>query len=406
MSTRDSLGVRTIRASWTTSVSSAIPTSITLAASFALAAAVASCGAVPESRPGPASLGPDEMPRVVIRAAPLIEFPGANNPDRDRLGETDSNSPAHWSADTLYVLNSAGHPWRSSGPDVAHLDGPYGKVTFDNEVSGGRWFECTWRDDGGTLYGWYHNEPAGVCPGAESGRHLTAPRIGAARSLDDGATWEDLGIVLDAPADSLRCDTENFYFAGGNGDFSAIPDAGREYIYFFISTYGKIEEQGVAAARMRYADRVAPAGKVWKWHRGEWKEPGLGGRLTPIFPAAIDWHRKDADAFWGPSVHYNTHLGLWVILLNRAVDSDWKQEGIYVTFNRDVADPSGWTPPRKILDRAELLENLRTKSAWYPQVIGTDAAARETDKRAGKTARLFVHGESLWEIAFLRPGES
>jgi hypothetical protein len=342
---------------------------------------------------------------VVIQPAPPLEFRGANNPDRDRFGETDSNSPAHWGGDTLYVFNSAGHPWRSSGADIGRLDGPYGKVVFDREANGGRWFECTWRDDGGTLYGWYHNEPLGVCPEVEPKRHLTAPKIGAARSLDEGATWEDLGIVLDAPPDSLRCDTENFYFAGGNGDFSAIADAGREHIYFFISTYGKLEEQGVAVARMRYADRDSPAGKVWKWHRGEWQEPGLGGRLTPIFPAAIDWHRKDVDAYWGPSVHWNTHLGMWVILLNRAVDSNWKQEGIYVTFNRDLADPSGWTPPRKILDRTELVEKLREKTAWYPQVMGAGGEARGTDKLAGKTARLFVRGESLWEISFLRTGE-
>jgi hypothetical protein len=140
-------------------------------------------------------------------------------------------------------------------------------------------------------------------------------------------------------------------------------------------------------------------GKVWKWHQGQWTEPGLGGRVTPIFPARIDWHRADADAFWGPSIHWNHHLRRYVILLNRAKDKDWTQEGVYVTFNRDLANPAGWSQPEKILDG-------QRRDHWYPQVIGLDSAKRETDKLAGKTARLFVRGQSRWEIVLLKPGES
>lgn len=54
--------------------------------------------------------------------------------------------------------------------------------------------------------------------------------------------------------------------------------------------------------------------------------------MTPIFPARIDWHRADADAFWSPSIHWNSHLRQYVVLLNRARDKDWTQEGVYVTF--------------------------------------------------------------------------
>jgi hypothetical protein len=54
----------------------------------------------------------------------------------------------------------------------------------------------------------------------------------------------------------------------------------------------------------------------------------------------------------------------------------------------------------KILDAAQL-----KKSKWYPQVVGIDAARQETDKRAGRVARLFVAGISDWEILFVRPDE-
>lgn len=333
---------------------------------------------------------------VVLRDAPLVRFPGARRTDPNQPGETDCNSPAHWDEGVLYLFNSAGHPWRSSGPDLFHLTDSYRRIEYNNKVNGGRWIECTWQDDDGTLYGWYHNEPGGLVPGT----HLTAPRIGALRSQDNGATWKDLGIILETRSGTLQPKTQNYYFAGGNGDFSCIADARRKYFYFFISTYaGETWEQGVAVARMRYADRNQPAGKVRKWHKGEWNEPGLGGWVTPIFPVKTDWHREDADAFWGPSIHWNTHLQQYVILLNRAKDKNWTQESVYVTFNRDLANPTAWSPPKKILG------DLR-RDGWYPQVIGTNKERRETDKLAGRRARLFVRGESRWEIVFLKPGES
>ncbi len=335
-------------------------------------------------------------PKVVLRDAPLARFRGANSKSPDQPGDTDCNSPAHWDGATFYVFNSAGHPWRSSGPDVFNLTQSYVRCEYDNQVNGGRWIECTWKADDGTLYGWYHNEPGGLCPDT----HLTAPKIGAARSTDNGARWQDLGIVLEAPPGTLNCATTNYYFAGGNGDFCIAVDPGRRFVYFFISTYtGSLAEQGVSVARMAYSDRDKPIGKVWKWRSDQWAEPGLGGRVTAIFAARQDWHRPDVDAFWGPSIHWNHHLDRYVMLLNRAIDRHWKQKGVYVSFNRDLANASGWTEPRKILG------DLRPDQ-WYPSVIGLDNARRETDKLAGKRARLFVRGSSQWEITFLRPEES
>jgi hypothetical protein len=42
-------------------------------------------------------------------------------------------------------------------------------------------------------------------------------------------------------------------------------------------------------------------------------------------------------------------------------------------------------------------------NGWYPQIIGT--AKGETDKLAGRTARLFLGGLSNCEITFLKPEE-
>jgi hypothetical protein len=74
---------------------------------------------------------------------------------------------------------------------------------------------------------------------------------------------------------------------------------------------------------------------------------------------------------------------------------------MYVSFTRDLSRPSEWTAPEKILD-VSAFQGCR----YYPQVIGTDARARQTDKIAGQTARFFITGKSRWEMVFLRPGEA
>lgn len=329
-------------------------------------------------------------PKVTLRSATVMHFPGANRASPDEPGECDCNSPLHWDGDTLYVFNSVAHPWRASGPDLARLGETSQRAEYNNVVEGGRWIESTWRTKDGTLYGWYHFEPTGLCPETT----LTAPRIGMLRSRDNGARWEDLGVILEPRPNTLNCASRNFYFAGGNGDFTVMLDHQQEWLYFLFSTYaGEPAEQGVAIARLRWFERDDPVGRVRKWHAGTWNEPGRGGKVTPIFAVHTDWHHEDADALWGPSIHWNTHLRQYVMLLNRASDYRWRQEGVYVSFNPDLSNPAGWTPPEKILG------DLKA-DGWYPQVVGLNAKSRETDKLAGRTARLFVRGESHWEIEF------
>lgn len=314
-------------------------------------------------------------PRVTLQQTSSHRLPAA----------VDSNSPCHWRGDRFVIFMSAGHPYRSEGKSPFEL-GEAQPVQFDNTLNGGRWIECTLLARDGTLYGWYHHEPAGLCPGTT----LTAPIIGAIRSRDDGKTWQDLGFVLAAPEGTLRCDAQNGYFAGGHGDFCAVLDPEEHYLYFFFGNYaGNVEEQGVAVARMEWSQRDKPVGKVWKWFEGDWREPGVGGKVTPVFPAMSDWMRADCDAFWGPSVHRNTYLKQWVMLLNRAKGSGWVQEGIYVSFSAMLSDPRSWSKPTKILDDGR----------WYPQVIG-DPKERGTDKIAGRVARFYMSGVSEHEIVF------
>ncbi|MBN2046349.1 MAG: hypothetical protein JW750_00795, partial [Anaerolineaceae bacterium] len=202
-------------------------------------------------------------------------------------------------------------------------------------------------------------------------------------------------LVLSGGPDTLNLAQHNDWFAGGNGDFTVILDRAGVYFYFLFGTYYKdVAQQGVSIARMRYADRFAPVGKVTKWHNGGWSQPGLMGDVTPIFPARADWYCPEPDTFWGPSIHWNSAIEQYVILMNQAVDPSWKQGGIYISFSPDVADPSSWTEPARIL----------APDGWYPEVIGTGAGGGETDRALGKDARLFIHGISDYQISFSKIG--
>jgi hypothetical protein len=310
-----------------------------------------------------------------LRPAPTLNFPS----------DTDSNSPAFWSDRQLVLFNSTGMgPVRSAGSGQFHL-GSSEWVVLGPSIHTPYWIEATWTDPDGNIFAWYHHEPAGVCGNLP----LTAPQIGALVSRDGGRTFSDLGIVLESgyPVD---CSSQNGYFAGGHGDFTVIQGHKRGYLYFLFSNYsGPLEAQGVAIARMPIDRRYNPFGAVEKYYEGDWLEPGVGGRVTPIFPATVPWASAEADSFWGPSVHWNTYLNKFVMLLNHSCCSPgWPQEGIYISYNDNLSDPQGWSAPVKILD----------DGGWYPQVLGLGPGG--TDKFAGRRARLYIYGVSNWEIVF------
>ena len=326
--------------------------------------------------------------------------------------ETDSNSPAVWELVggqwAITLFNSvAGRPRVSDGPSVRRLVSR-GEVTYaGTPPEQGVWFESVVRE-ADAWYAFYHNERAGVvCPG--SGK--VWPRIGAARSDDRGASWVDLGPVLETPASSVICASTNHYFVGGGvGDLTVRLDPDRQYAYFYYSQYAEVERQvGVAVARMAWADRDAPAGRLDVWVDGAWLPPSRTGSdadepssgevgwlypvATPILRSANSWDdgRPGVDVFWGPSIHWNTSINTWVMLLNQSVGEAFEQGGVWVSYNDRLDDPSGWSAPTRLLQGGR----------WYPQVIGLDPTLG-TDALAGGLSRFYMGGRSQHYITFGR----
>jgi hypothetical protein len=329
-------------------------------------------------------------PAAWLFQAPHIELPA----------EIDSSNPAVWSRVggllQLFVMSSwGGVPVRSSGTSLATLR-PGPPVNFRSHPGHGVWMEAIIPDDSGAWYGYYHHErPADAC--GRPDRQL--PRIGAMRSTDNGATWDDLGIVIDAPEGSDACDSTNRFVLGGVGDVTAALDANRRDVYLYYSQYVRDgTAQGVTVARIAWADRDAPAGKAQIWNAGAWLpaiRSASGGvsypLATPLVRARQPFHDRTAtnDVFWGPSIHWNTYLRQYVMLLNRAEDDQFGQEGIYISYSPTLSDPAQWTAPAL----------LKSGGGWYPQVIGEERGIG-TDRIAGKQARFFMFGRSQWLIVF------
>src|SRR5262249_13167713 len=146
---------------------------------------------------------------------------------------------------------------------------------------------------------------------------------------------------------TLVCNTSNGYFSGGVGDLSVMLDEQQEYLYVFFGTYsGNLNEQGVSAARMKWSDRSSPVGRVWRWHDGSWTSPGLYGKSTPVFVAAVSWSSPNTDAFWGPSIHWNVYLNRYVVLLNHSSSANFDQEGIYISYSDSLSAIESWTNPK------------------------------------------------------------
>lgn len=318
-----------------------------------------------------------------LRVAPEVVLPT----------QTDGNSPSFWSDGRLHLFTSIGAPVRISWADSQFDEWETRRVDVRDLHGKAIWVEAAWRDDDDTVFGWYHHEPDGMYEDSL----LTAPKIGAVVSIDRGRTILDIGILL-ASGDELDDDARNGFFTGGHGDFTVVLDRERRYFYFFFTNYGgPAETQGVCVARMAFADRFEPIGRVFKYYKGEWNQPGLGGRVTPIFPAVRSWRHRDPDSFWGPSVHWNTYLNCFVMLLNHARgEPGWSQEGIYVSYAGDLSQPESWRKPDRLMDSTE----IPGWSTFYPQVMGLEPGG--TDSQAGRIARFYLNGTSRWEVQFDR----
>ncbi len=316
-------------------------------------------------------------------APPLLLHPSSQR-------RTDSNSPLlRRAGETLTFVSHylpIGHTMRCSTRG-SWPDGSFAPIAYvdDPAPAVGKWIQSVWRAPDGGLFAWYHAEEK-----VPDAARLFLPHVGALRSDDEGRTWRLLGDLLRAPLGSADRFYRNGFVAGGYGDFSVIPDRDARWFYLHYTSYVADEAaQGIAVLRYPVASRERPSG-LEVWREGAWRphDPVLPG--TPYFAVDRGWRHADPAAYWGPAVHFNRAISSYVMLLNRTEGGrgDIVQRGVFVSFNRDPADPAGWSPPQRIV----------MHGSWYPQAIGLQDG--DGDTLAGEEARFFMSGYSAWTIRF------
>jgi hypothetical protein len=148
-------------------------------------------------------------------------------------------------------------------------------------ILGGVWYDAAEK----RLYAPMHCEQGGYA-------NMVLREIHLASSTDKGLTWRYEGRLLtrDDPAGAVRKgpDFSGPSWDGGDGDHVIYVDERGGYIYLFTNHYTWAKTGSPAAAFLRHhvarcaiADKMAP-GKWWKFHNGQWSEPGVGGKASYV----------------------------------------------------------------------------------------------------------------------------
>jgi hypothetical protein len=253
-----------------------------------------------------------------------------------------------------YQMYWAGEPsYRSRGADVFHQHGAQAvlfkgeKGSYDN---GGAWLYSVFPQIGGkqksALIGFYHAEDHEFS-GDPASHFIAWKSVALATSSDNGKSWEKRGQIIS----SARAKPEMPQW-GGNGDFCVVRDEkNARWICFY-------QEHFLCMATSH--DDGARPGTWRKFYNGDFSEPGLGGRNSPI-PVL------QSVPGGNPSVHWNTFLRRWIMVWQQ-----WEHGKLWISSSRNLTD---WTKPKLLL--AQDGEKL-----WYPTIIG------ESDVVAGENALL------------------
>lgn len=155
-----------------------------------------------------------------------------------------------------------------------------------------------------------------------------------AESFDSGYSFQKIGPVItgDIPKSKVT------QAAGGCGDPCVIFDKDKKYYLAYYLEWGQSLNRGVqlCMARCAVKDGGLP-GKWCKYHEGEFKEPGLGGKDTPLIS---EWNIGDTMQ---ASVAYVKSIDKYVMVHTLLAHKEWAQRdkvkanisGFYVRISDD-----------------------------------------------------------------------
>ena len=196
------------------------------------------------------------------------------------------------------------------------------------------------------LYAFYQAEdseglPANTLFGV-SGFYLS---IGLAESNDDGYTWAKKGQIIRC-AKPKEWAIDPHQGGRGVGLPGGLADASERHFYIYytdLSTPQGGTGGQICVARCSLDDGPPLPGNWKKYFQGDFTEPGLGGRETPIIDLYASGHTGARYA--RPT--YSKSLGKYVMVFNVNQAKEWadglpaQNSGIYLALSDDLIKWSG-----------------------------------------------------------------
>ncbi len=133
----------------------------------------------------------------------------------------------------------------------------------------------------------------------------------------------------------------------GVADVTVSRSSDEKYLYAWYSDHSRDNNRGVqiCMARSPISERGNPG--TWKkWYEGDFREPGLGGRETPV----LSLSNEGSDA-WAPYVKYVPECRCYLMVFNAHVYNDSKPRanvagGIRLAFS---VDGISWSKPTSLV---------------------------------------------------------
>jgi hypothetical protein len=230
----------------------------------------------------------------------------------------------------------------------------------------------------------YHAEeyPEGQ-PSASNPVPCTRWGVGLARSSDGGTSWTRLGQIISSEQLFVPCSQGGPNVQGsGNPTVALSPDGQYFYVYYQEPLVTLEPDQpkngnGVRVARAPVSSDGVP-GSWQKYHNGNFSEPGLGGRGTPVLFFPLN-----------PVVSFNTYLNRYVVVSMSCCDAS--TTGF---VSASSVDGISWDTPTVFwsVPTTNLVPSLHVGDSWYhyPTFLSLDQPNQLT---TGQTGYLYyAHG--------------
>ena len=245
--------------------------------------------------------------------------------------------------------------YRTRGPTLFQMGqpepvlGPGPKGAYDNH---GAWLSGVFRQGPNKLLGFYHAEDHEFKEMPMSG-FRTWKSIALCTSADNGRTWRKHGQII--TTDQQKPPRPAF---GGAGDFCVVRDEkNSRWVCFFYDTHLSMAVS---------TDPDAKPGTWKKYYRGDFTEPGLGGKRSTM--PAFEWYRGI-----NPSVHGNTYLHKWVMVWHTLPNQSPHPHSIWMSVSEDLVH---WGEPKVVVAATG------KESFGFATILGS------TDQSAGQKALL------------------